>query len=93
MGCFDINSSGLNNSNNNNNNNHIQRRNLRFFTISSLRHEPSPTRMLKWPGCNRVQIMCYTLSAYHMQHVMFRSMWYEGTFHLLSLTEFKSHLF
>ena len=37
-----------NNNNNNNNNNSIQRRNSRFFTIPSLRHEPSPTRTRKW---------------------------------------------
>ena len=36
----------------------IQRRNSRFLTISSLRREPSPTRTLKWPGRNRVQITC-----------------------------------
>ena len=62
-----------NNNNNNNNNHHhhhhhhlIQRRNSRFFflTISSLRREPSPTRKLKWPGRNRVQITCNTSSAY-----------------------------
>ena len=57
---------------NNNNNSHIQRCHSRFFTISSLRREPSPTRMLKWPGHNRVQIMCNTFSAYayHVQHVV-----------------------
>ena len=54
------------------NNNHIQRRNSRFFTISSLCHEPSPTRTHKWLGCNRVQIMCNTFSAYHVQHVVIR---------------------
>ena len=42
---------------NNDNNNRIQRRNSRFFfTISSQRRELSPTRTLKWPGRNRVQI-------------------------------------
>ena len=30
----------------------------------------TPTRMLKWPGRNCVQIMCITSSAYHVQHVM-----------------------
>ena len=40
----------------NNNNNRIQRRYSRFFTISSQPREPSPTRTLKWPGRNRVQI-------------------------------------
>ena len=34
-----------------------------FFTIFSQRRELSPTHMLKWPGRNRVQIMC----AYHVQ--------------------------
>ena len=51
----------------NNNNNHIQRRYSRFFTISSQRRELSPTRTLKWPGRNRVQIKCNTSSAYHVQ--------------------------
>ena len=60
---------GINNNdnNNNNNNNRIQRRYLRFFTISSQRRELSPTRMLKWPGRNHVQITCNTSSAYHVQ--------------------------
>ena len=31
--------------------------------------------------------------AYHMQHVLLRATWYEGTAQLLSLTELKSHLF
>ena len=53
--------------NNNNNNNHIQRRYLRFFTISSQRRELSPIHTLKAPGCNRVEIMCNTLSTYHVQ--------------------------
>ena len=64
-----------------------------FFTISSLRREPSPTRTLKWPGRNRVQITCNTSSAYHVQHVVLRAARYEGTAQLVSLTEFKSHLF
>ena len=50
-----------------NNNNRIQRRYSRFFTISSQRRELSPTRTLKWPGRNRVQITCNTSSAYHVQ--------------------------
>ena len=62
-----------------------------LFTISSLRREPS--RTLKWPGRNRVQIMCNTLSAYHVQHVILCATWYEGTAQLLSLTELKPHLF
>ena len=56
-----------NNNNNNNYNNRIQRRYSRFFTISSQRRELSPTRTLKWPGRNRVQITCNTSSAYHVQ--------------------------
>ena len=78
-----------NNNNNNNNNNRIQRRNSRLFTTSSLRHEPSPTRTLKWPGRDRVQIKCNTPSAYHVQHVVLRATWYEGTAQLLNLTEFE----
>ena len=30
----------------------------------------SPTRTLKWPGCNRVQIMCNPSGAQHLQHVV-----------------------
>ena len=79
--------------NNNNNDNCIQRHNSRFFTISSLHHKPSPTRTLKCPGHNCVQIMCNTSSAYHVQHVVLRATWYEGTAQLLSLTKLKLHLF
>ena len=78
--------------NNTHNNNRTERRNLRFFTLSSQRRELSPTHTLKWPGRNHVQIMCNTSSTYHVQHVI-RATWYEGTAQLLSLTEFKSHLF
>ena len=81
------------NNNNNNNNNCIQRSNSRFFTISSLRREPSPTHTLKWPGHNRVQITWNTLNAYHVQHVLLHSAWYKVTAQLLSWTELKSHLF
>ena len=69
----------------NNNNNRIQRRNSRFLTISSLRRELS----LKWPGRICVQITCHTSSAYHVQHVVLRATWYEGTSQLLNLTEFE----
>ena len=31
----------------------------------------------------QAQITCNTSSAYHMQHVMLRAMWYEGTAQLL----------
>ena len=75
------------------NKNCIQRGNSRIFTISSLLRKPSPTRMLKWPGRNRVQITCNTSSAYHVQHVILRATWYEGAAQVLSLKEFKSHLF
>ena len=81
------------NNNNNNNNNGIQGANQDFFTISSLWCKPSPTRTLKWPGRNRVQITCNTSSDHHVQHVVLHAMWYEGTAQLLSLTELKSHLF
>ena len=53
--------------------NRIQRHKSRFFTISSLRCESSPTRTFKWHGCNRVQITCNTSSAYHVQHVVLRA--------------------
>ena len=76
---------------NNNNNNCIQRCNLRLFTISSLRRELSPTRTLKWPRRNCVQITCNTSSAYHVQHVVLPATWYKGADQLLSLTELKSH--
>ena len=77
---------------NNSNKNRIQRHNSRFFTISLVRHKPSPaytTCTLKWRGCNHVQIMWNTLSAYHMQRVVLCAMWYEGTAQLLNLTQFK----
>ena len=79
--------------NNNNSNNRIERSNSRFFTISSLHRKRSPTHTLKWIGSNCLQIMCNTSSAYHVQHVMLRTTWYEGTAQLLSLTQLKSHLF
>ena len=82
-----------NNNNNNNNYNRIQRCYSRFSTISSQRRELFPTRTLKWPRRNRVQITCNTSSAYHVQHIVLRATWYEGTAQLLSLTELKSHLF
>ena len=75
------------------NNDRIERCNSRFFTISSLHREPSPTRTLRWPENNRVQITCDTLSAYHVQRVVLPATWYEGTAQLLSLTDFKSHLY
>ena len=77
----------------NNSNNRIQMLNSRFLTISSLRRKLSPTRTLKWPGRNRVQITCNTSSAYHAKHVVLRATWYEGTAPAISLAELKSHLF
>ena len=47
-------------------------RSSRLLTISSLRRELSPTRTLKWPGRNRVQITCNTSGDDHVQHVMVR---------------------
>ena len=88
-------------SNNNNNNNRIQRRNSRlFFQIISLCRELSPTCILKWPECNRVQITSNTSSAYHVHHIECLS---RATCHVLChvvrrdssaiKTELKSHLF
>ena len=68
---------------NNNNNNHIQRRNSRFLTISSLRHELFPTYTLKWAGRNHVQITWKTWSTYYMQHAMLHATWDKGTAQLL----------
>ena len=39
-------------------------------TIFSLHRELSPTRTLKSPGYDRVQITCNTLGACHVQHVV-----------------------
>ena len=52
--------------------NRTERRDSIFFslTISSLRRELSPTRTLKWPGRNRVQITCNTSGAHHVQRVV-----------------------
>ena len=59
----------------------------------SLLRDLSPTLKLNWPGNNRVQIKCNTSGAHHVQHFVLRATWYEGTAQLLSLTEFKLHLF
>ena len=64
-----------------------------FFTISSLRREPSPKCTLKWPGHNCMQITCNTPSTYHVHNVVLCAMRYEGTAQLLSLREFKLCLF
>ena len=58
----------------NNNNNQFE-----IFTISSLRHELSPTNTLQWPGHNRVQISCNTSSAYHVQHVVCHVVWRDSS--------------
>ena len=42
-----------------------------------------PTRTLKWPGRNLVQITCNTSSAYQVQHVVLHATWFEGTAQLL----------
>ena len=71
-----------NNNNNNNNNddttttttNHIYRRKSRFFTISSLRREPSP-RTPKWPGRDAC--------ANHVQHTERLSRATCDTFHVV----------
>ena len=85
--------SNNNNNNNNNINNRIQRCNSRFLSVrggEGLRHSEE---IVKWPKRNRVQITSNTSSAYHVQHVVLRAVWHEGTAQLLSLTDFKSHLY
>ena len=75
---------------NNDNNNHIQRRSLRYFAVSSLRHEPSRTYM--YAQVTRAQSCAnHVQHIEHMQHVVLGALWYEGTTQLLSLTEVKSH--
>ena len=66
---------------------------IQDFLQSPQCRELSPTRTLKWPRRNHVQITCNTLSVYHVQHVVLRATWYEGTAQLLSFTELKSQLF
>ena len=46
---LDLHHNNNNNNDNNNNNNRTERRNSRFFAISSLRRKLSPTSTLKWP--------------------------------------------
>ena len=46
------------------------------FTISSLCHEPSSTRMLKWPG--RSHDLCKSCAT-QSQHVVLHATWYKGT--------------
>ena len=76
---------------NNNNNNRIQKHSSRFFTITSLCCEPSPTCTFKWPAQS---------CANHVQHIKcllratcVSATWYEGAAQLLSLRELKSYLF
>ena len=52
------------------NNNDIDRCNSRYFTLSSLHHELSPTCTLKGPGHNGVQIMSNALGAYQVRRVV-----------------------
>ena len=54
--------------NNNDINDCIEMRNLRFFAISSLCRELSPTCMFKWPLSSHVE----HISPYHMQHIVFQ---------------------
>ena len=77
------------------NNNRIQWRISRSFFSQSphcaanrLQHVLS-----SGPGAIVCKFTCNTSSAYHVQHVVLRATWYEGTAQLLSLLEFKSHLF
>ena len=77
-----------NNNNNNNNDDDNNNNNNNFLTAP---RTVSNTHA-QVAGRNRVQITCKTSSAYHVQHVVLRATWYEGTAQLLSLTEFKSHL-
>ena len=60
---------------------------------SSLCRELSPTCKFKWSRRSHVQMTYNTSCAYHVQQVVLRAMWYEGTTKLLSSTEFKSLLF
>ena len=80
----------INNNNGDDDDDNINRiQNSRFLSVSSLRRELSPARTFKRPGRIRVQITCNTSSAYHVQHVVLRATWYEGTAQLLNLTEFE----
>ena len=68
------NGDGNNNNDDDDDDDRIERSKSRFFfiffyTISSLRRELCPTRRLKWPGLNRVQITSDSSSAYHVQHI------------------------
>ena len=81
------------NANNSSNNNHIQRRNSRFFTTSSLHCELSPTHTLQRHGRIHVQIMCNTSSAHHVQYVVLRTMLYKGAAQLLNFDRVLSRIY
>ena len=80
-----------NNSNNDDNNDCIERHNSRFLqsphcTINSLQHvcwSSQGTTVCKSHATHLMPMMCSMLCA----------TWYEGTVQLLSLAEFRSHLF
>ena len=76
---------------NNTNNNRTERRKSRFFTISSLRRDLSPTCKFRWSWRNRE----HSRATYRALITcdMSCATRYEGTAQLISLTELKSHLF
>ena len=80
-----------NNSNNNDNNNNNNNNNIIIIIIA---FKCANRDFLPSPHCtaNREQITGTTSSAFHVQQLVLRATWYEGTAQLLSLTEFKSHL-
>ena len=79
---------------NSSNSNRIQRPYSRFCTISSQRRELSPTRTLKWPGHNRVQITWNTLNSITCKcHVTCHLVRRDSSAIKVSVTELKSHLF
>ena len=59
-----------------------------FEMSQALCRDVSPTRTLKWPGRNRVQIRCNISGVSHVEYVAC-----EGIAQLLHLKELKSHLF
>ena len=79
-----------------NNNNGIQGHKLMFFynllavprTVSNTYAQVTRVKLCATHVQNRMQ---NAPSAYHVQDAVLRATWYEGTAHLLSLTEFKSH--
>ena len=62
------------------------------LTISLLQRELTPTHTLKWPKGANLCKSCATYRALITCNLQ-RATWYEGTAQLLSLTEFKQHLF